>query len=166
MAAVSDPSELLRIEQAYREMRLPQDSAAFRIKREYRRLAKLWHPDTFAYDTPEQRRAAVRMRGINDAYQLIKHAPLRYRVANQAHVRKPSVEPASRHTSLVSDRVEYVVRFVCGVLFGFVVSAGALLSNMSLPIVAVIPFTTGTAAMVFGDRFWYWILQLPWELWP
>src|SRR5687767_2602200 len=108
MAAVRDPSELPRIERAYQVFGLTLDSSALRIKREYRRLAKLWHPDKFPPNTAEQRRATGRMREINDAYQLIKHAPLRYR-ADLTRVRRQSATPPVPRTTLVSDRVEYAV---------------------------------------------------------
>jgi COMPASS component SWD3 len=56
---------------AYRIIGVSPESSALRIKREYRRLAKLWHPDKFPHNTAEQRHAAERMRAINEAYQSI-----------------------------------------------------------------------------------------------
>ncbi len=152
-------------EQAYRVLGLAPDSSALRIKREYRRLAKLWHPDKFPHNTAEQRRATERMREINDAYQLIKHAPLRYR-ANATRAGKPVAEPPVPPTSMAPDRLEYVVRFVCGFMFGVLVSLGALVSDVPMAIAVAIPFATGVAAVVYGDRFWYGILEYSWAWWP
>ena len=152
------------VEQAYRLLGLAPDSSALRIKREYRRLAKLWHPDKFPRNTAEQRHAAERMRAINDAYQSIKHAPLRYR--NYATGGGPVATPPVPRTSMAPDTLEYVVRFVCGFLFGVLVSLGAFVSDVPVAIAAAIPFATGVAAVVYGDRFWYGILEYPWAWWP
>jgi len=163
MAAIRDLSALPRIEQAYRVLGLTPDSSGLRIKREYRRLAKIWHPDKCPHNTAEQRRATERMREINDAYQLIKHAPLRYR-ADASRVGRPSVTPPVPRTTLVSDKVEYAVRFVCGFAFGLFVSVAALISDVPVAIAAAVPLAAGLAAVVYGDRFWYWMLK-HWWIW-
>jgi DnaJ-domain-containing protein 1 len=152
-------------EHAYRVLGLPSDSSALRIKREYRRLAKLWHPDKFPHNTAEQRHAAERMRAINSAYQSIKHAPLRYR-AYAARARTQPSQPPEPTRSMEPDTLEYVVRFVCGFLFGLLVTVAALASDIPVPIAVAIPFATGVAAAVYGDRFWYGVLDLPWGWWP
>ena len=147
-------------DQAYRVLGLAPDSSALRIKREYRRLAKRWHPDKFPLNTPEQRDAAERMRAINEAYQSIKHAPLRYRA--YATGPGPVVTPPVPRTSMAPDRFEYVVRFVCGFLFGGLVIVPLLISDVPMAIAVAIPFATGIAAVVYGDRFWYAVLDFPW----
>jgi DnaJ-domain-containing protein 1 len=164
MASARAPFGLPHADHAYRVLGLAPDSSALRIKREYRRLAKLWHPDKFPHDTAEQRHAAERMRAINDAYRSIKHAPLRYRV--YATGGGPVVTPPVPRTSMASDTLEYVVRFICGFLFGVLVSFAALVSDVPVAIAVAIPFATGVAAVVYGDRFWYWILEFSWALWP
>lgn len=164
MAEVREPSEFARIEQAYRAFDVPRDSSALRIKREYRRLAKLWHPDKFAQNTQEQRRATERMREINDAYQLIKHAPFRYRADVLPRVAKRSVGSVVRRTAPMTDKVEYIVRFVTGAAFGLFVSLVLLMLDASVAIAMVLPLLTGAASAVFGDRFWYWVLK-HWWMW-
>jgi hypothetical protein len=54
---------------------------------------------------------------------------------------------------------------VCGLLFGVVVGFAALLADAPLAIVVITPLATGTAAMIFGDQFWYWVLKLSWVWW-
>lgn len=130
-----------------------------RIKREYRRLAKLWHPDRFLHNSPDQRRAAERMRAINDAYRLISHAPLRYGAAAGGGAPRSSGTVRARSAPLVSEKFEYTYRFVCGFLLGVVAGFAALLADMPVLVAAIIPIATGFAAMVFGDRFWYWALK-------
>ena len=165
MASPADHVELESIEHAYRVLGVSRESSALRIKREYRRLAGMWHPDKFVHDSADQRRATERMREINAAFQLARHAPLRYRreVVSQPAERRPRSEPL--RTMDITDRTEYVVRFVCGVVFGVAVSLALLLSEAPVAVVAVLPLFTGAAAAVFGDKFWYWALR-SWWLWP
>lgn len=58
------------------------DSAA--IRRAHKRLAKQHHPDRFPAGTAEQQQATTRMAEINDAYRLIREAPLRYHRVSKA----------------------------------------------------------------------------------
>ena len=104
------------------------------------------------------------MREINAAFQLVKHAPLRYRLdaASQPPERRSGSEPVG--TMVVTDRAEYIVRLVCGVVFGLAVSLLLLLTDAPVAVVAVLPLLTGAASAVFGDRFWYWVLK-SWWLW-
>jgi hypothetical protein len=58
------------------------DSAA--IRQAHKRLAKQHHPDRFPIGSAEQQRATAHMAAINDAYGLIRDAPLRYRQVSTA----------------------------------------------------------------------------------
>jgi hypothetical protein len=49
-------------------------------------------------------------------------------------------------------------------MFGLFVSFAALVSDVPVAIAAAIPFATGVAAVVYSDRFWYWILR-HWWIW-
>ena len=122
MTAPADDVELPAIENAYRVLGVSRDSSALRIKREYRRLARMCHPDKFAHNTPDQKRAAERMREINVAFRLVKHAPLRYRSDSASQTGKGRQGTGPARTIAVTDRTEYIVRFVCGVVFGVAVS--------------------------------------------
>jgi hypothetical protein len=164
MSTTQPASELARVEEAYRVLGVPTDSSALRIKREYRRLARTWHPDKFADNAPEQRRATERMREINDAFQLAKHAPLRFRVNVRPGSENVTVASRARRTAPVTDTAEYIVRFVAGVAFGLFVSLLLTLGDVPLSVLVAIPLVTGGASAVFGDRFWYLVLRL-WWLW-
>lgn len=48
------------------------------IRQAHKRLAKQHHPDRFQAGSAEQQQATARMAEINDAYRLIREAPLRY----------------------------------------------------------------------------------------
>jgi hypothetical protein len=178
MASMAGPSQLARLEQAYRVLGVLPDSSALRIRSEYRRLARRSHPDTLPPDSPQQRHASVRMREINDAYELIKHAPLRFYVDAQPDVAQPDVaappvgspplERAPREsvtrTTPVSDTAEYGVRFVAGAVAGLVLDIKLVFLGAPLAVVVVLPLLTGGASALFGDDFWYWVLRF-WWLW-
>lgn len=56
----------------YNVLGVPSTSSDEEIRRAYRELAKIYHPDNFATD-PEQRKAAEeKMKEINDAFQQIR----------------------------------------------------------------------------------------------
>jgi curved DNA-binding protein CbpA len=164
MAATTDRVELAAIEQAYRALGVPADSSALRIKRDYRHLVRRWHPDRFAHNTNEQRHATERMREINHAYELAKHAPLRYRYDARRAAASTGDEPALRRTEPVPDIVEYIVRFVAGFAFGLFVSFLLMLADAPVAALAIAPVLTGGASAVLGDRFWYLVLK-HWWLW-
>jgi hypothetical protein len=136
------------IETAYRVLGVPPDSSALRIKREYRRLARLWHPDKFAHDPREQRRATERMREINAAYELVKHAPLRYRSDARSRTAALGARPVARRTAPLADTIEYVVRFVAGFAFGLVVAFLLSVGDISVALIVIVPLLTGTASVV------------------
>ena len=67
-------------------------------------------------------------------------------------------ETSTQRTPMVPT-LEYVVRLVCGFMFGCFVGFSVLSSNTAWPVAAAIPFACGAAAVVFGDRFWYWAFK-------
>jgi hypothetical protein len=159
-------SELARIKRAYQVLGVLPNSSALRIKREYWRQARRWHPDKWPHDSPQQRHASERMREINEAFRIVKHAPLRYHVDSQstAAVRTQAGEPVVRRTAPIPDKVEYTVRFATGGAFGLFVSLVLVLSDVPIALAVVVPFVTAAAATVLGDRFWHWVLKY-WWLW-
>jgi hypothetical protein len=54
------------------------------IRQAHKRLAKQHHPDRFPAGSAEQQQATARMAEINDAYRLIREAPLRYHRVSKA----------------------------------------------------------------------------------
>jgi DnaJ-like protein len=59
------------VRRAYAVLGLSPPVAEATVKRQYRRLAKLWHPDRHSSDPVGREEAARRMREINDAYHRV-----------------------------------------------------------------------------------------------
>src|SRR5207245_9920926 len=55
----------------YKPLGIPKAASAERIKRSYRKLVKLYHPDQFPSRSMEQAEAEKRMRDINAAYSVL-----------------------------------------------------------------------------------------------
>jgi hypothetical protein len=178
VAPMARPSKFAALEHAYRVLGVLPNSSALEIRRAYRQLAKTWHPDRVAHDSPQQQRATQRMLEINEAFDLIKHAPLRFHVDAQPEVVTPPADwtwtssstptsptPVAYRSEPVPDFLEYVVRFVAGLLFGaFISFFGLFLRGNSLPLAFALPLLFAIGSTIFGDRFWYIILRVIW-LW-
>jgi curved DNA-binding protein CbpA len=162
-----DADELRRLRSAYQVLGVPPSSAAAEIKREFRRLAKTWHPDKWPAGSPQQAKAADRMREINLAFEAIRHAPLRYhieghpRVAARAAARGREVR---RESVPITDYTEYAVRFVMGTFFGLFlcVVLACRVSEMPVALWVAIPMATGLASAYFGNAFWSAVLESLW----
>ena len=59
-----------------------------------------------------------------------------------------------------------VIRFICGFVFGVLLSLGTVVSDVPVAIAIAIPFVTGVAAVAYGDRFWRGILGHLFVWWP
>src|SRR5437899_12123606 len=72
--AAALPSRLPRLNSMrshYETLGIPKEASAERIKRSYRKLVKLYHPDQFPSRSREQAEAEKRMRDINVAYSIL-----------------------------------------------------------------------------------------------
>jgi DnaJ-class molecular chaperone len=72
--ATSSPSRLPRLNfmrSHYETLGIPKEASAERIKRSYRKLVKLYHPDQFPGRSREQAETEKRMRDINVAYSVL-----------------------------------------------------------------------------------------------
>ena len=85
----SAPPDVHELVAAYRTLGLEPQASSVAIRTRYRELAQLDHPDKWPHGSAEQVAAAERMREINAAYGLIKHAPLQHRAAPG----EPTTEP-------------------------------------------------------------------------
>ena len=63
---------------AYKMLGVDYAAESSTIRQAHRRLAKQHHPDKYPAGSPEQQQASARMAEINDAYRLIREAPLRH----------------------------------------------------------------------------------------
>ena len=60
------------ISRCYRILGLPPSAPVDDVKRAYRDLAKVWHPDRFAGDERLQKKAQDNLKRINEAYDRLK----------------------------------------------------------------------------------------------
>ena len=162
-----DPADLKELRRAYQTLGVPAVASAHAIKQEYRRRAKQFHPDRWPAGSDAQARASEQMRELNAAYALARHAPLRYHVESHPRVEARAEKrgrPAVRPTVHLTDRSEYVVRFLLGALVGGVLSLALLWSGTteSVPLLVAIPIGCGVLSILFGDDFWSFVLELVW----
>jgi DnaJ-like protein len=69
---------------AYKVLGVDYTANSAAIRQAHKRLAKQHHPDKFPAGSAEQQQATARMAEINDAYRLIREAPLRYHRVSKA----------------------------------------------------------------------------------
>ena len=163
----TEPSDLRALREAYHTLGVAPGASAHAIKQEYRRRAKQFHPDRWPAGSDAQGRASEQMRALNAAYALARHAPLRYHVESHPRVEARAERrgrPTPRPTVHLTDRSEYVVRFILGALVGAVLSLALLWSGTteSVPLLIGIPVATGALSILFGDDFWHFVLDLVW----
>lgn len=163
--------EIFKLKQAYHMLGVQFESSAPAIKRVYWRLAKQWHPDKNRSDFSLQKTATERMKELNEAYSRIRHAPLRYHIETFPQIRQSYIktQKTSKYceTLPITDYFEIGVRFVCGCLFGLLLTMNLMLYDVRWITVSgfVLTFLCGYCAVRFGDRFWHWILGKAWLLW-
>jgi hypothetical protein len=79
MSESSDSIEKDKVYKAYSLLDvIPGDSAA-QIRSSYRKQVAMFHPDKFSSNPGDQAQATEKMKAINEAYTLIRHAPLSHR---------------------------------------------------------------------------------------
>lgn len=61
----------MRLDDCYRLLDLDPRASAEEVKRAYRDLTKIWHPDRFAHDAALRTRAEEKLKAINEAYETI-----------------------------------------------------------------------------------------------
>ena len=86
---VRSPDLLAR---AYATLELSPGCSQRDATRQYKRLVKRWHPDRYAHDPQGQAEAALRLREINRAFALIRHAH-----------RAQEARPAPSETSVLNE---------------------------------------------------------------
>jgi len=164
---------------AYQVLGISHDASAHSIKQAYRRLIKRWHPDLATPGTTSHNESTQMTLLINEAYSKIANAPLRYRATAYYQPRAtnsvpsykaaPQYQRQSEQETLRDEdlpniaRIEYWVRFVCGFLFGLLMSFIFLVElalhssdhgSFLLVVCAAIPFACAFGSARFGDQFW------------
>jgi hypothetical protein len=166
---------LAELRRAYQVLGVPPEGTAHVIRQAYRRLVKRWHPDLYPIGSKAHTEATEMTKRINEAYAAIAQAPLRYYVerthgeetGRAGQTRWPRATQTIRVTFVDfrrPDRLEFWVRFVCGGVFGMVLTLAVIASEMpdSVPhpallvlgiLILVLACAFGSAR--YGDKFWY-----------
>lgn len=160
------------LERSYQVLGVGAYASALEIRRQYRRLARQWHPDRFRSGSEQQAEASERMQEINRAYGQIRYAPLRFAGA-QAHGPRrasrliiPVCEDGGAQVSGASNCcVESVLRFTTGAAGGLVLAGLMLVSSggfeeILVPLAFVLPLISGWLTLRFGDGLWRLMIEL------
>ncbi len=166
---------------AYRVLGVPLSATAISIKENYRRLMKRWHPDLFANGSEKQSEANRMTSLINQAYEKIENAPLKYYENNRSPApaawpngsrpmgRRAFVDPPDPFRNM--ERVEFWVKFGIGGVFGALFGLGSLLRLYTyqdpgtwgaLAILAGTMLLFGIGSVKGGDKFWDVIFRRSW----
>jgi hypothetical protein len=174
-------TEVEELNRNYNLLDVPISATAQAIRQAYHLIVKRWHPDLYPDGSREQAEATQMMKLVNEAYAHIQHAPLRYHIESYPDVKNTRARTqASYHSAQVphawrqrenlpiTDRMEYWVRFVCGALFGLLISSWAMVVLSYHPFLAVsicfvVTVVCARKAAREGDRFWYRILAFSWR---
>jgi curved DNA-binding protein CbpA len=173
------PADLMDIKKAYLTLNIPFTAPAPLIKKAYLALVKKWHPDRLPQGSLEHVKATERMKEINNAYALVRHAPLRYHISSypQAEERRKqsttvqdSAASETKDTMPINDRGEFWLRFIFGAFTGAFFGLSWLLSfydNERIAIGGYIIIILGFAlcSVRWGSRFWETIIRY-WWVWP
>ncbi len=162
-----------RLRNAYQVLDVPETASALAIKSNYRKLVKRWHPDRPATSAATAAEATMVTKLINEAYALIKNAPLRYYAGLSTKRAEPQHAPQRTPKTKLSSvddvdlskmffnekRIEYAVRIVCGMFAGAFVGLSVsvdLVRTAPEILVAIAVGAIGFAAgaVKYGDKFW------------
>jgi hypothetical protein len=130
--------ELMEFRNAYLVLNIPHNASAKLVKKAFRAMIKKWHPDLFPAGSDDQTLATEMMQKINEAYALVKDAPLLYSVTeNTAFTHTGTREPeAATDESPDYNDVPYpiwlrIAIFILGLFIGAVL-VGPIILSMSL----------------------------------
>ena len=121
--------------QAYTLLNVKPGDSVETIRQEYRKLARTYHPDKLSSTPSFMAEATEKMKAINEAYSLIKCAPLSGN--DTAPVETPDSWVADAHqskaeTSNKTGRFETITHFIYGAIIGAGFSFIVLLVGMPL----------------------------------
>jgi hypothetical protein len=81
----------MRVADAYRLLEIEPGATDDEVRRAWRDMTKVWHPDRFAHDAELQRKAQEKLKEINGAYETI----MADRAGGGGWRRRPADEPRS-----------------------------------------------------------------------
>jgi DnaJ domain len=67
---------MMNVYSAYKILHVSPSDSTIKIKKQYKKLVRQFHPDNFAYDAVTRKEAEEYLKTINEAYAMIKDAPL------------------------------------------------------------------------------------------
>lgn len=165
--------DLFAFMDAYKVLGVEYSADSSEIRRVHRRLARLHHPDKHPAGSPEQQEATARMAQINDAYRLVREAPLRYhRVSRASDPDTPwqdtELDEAIRRARANRD-VDLMMTIGLGVVALFIVPffvsslipAVALAGPFRLPLAMALGL--GSSVLMWsllGPRMWQMLLKI------
>ena len=145
--------DLFAFMDAYKVLGVDYTADSASIRRAHKRLAKQHHPDRFPAGSAEQQQATARMAEINDAYRLIREAPLRYHRVSKAS------DPTTPWTDIELDdairraRINQVVDRSTTIAL---IAVAAIAVPLFASTVAVLKALPLTAALVLGWTVMLW----------
>jgi curved DNA-binding protein CbpA len=90
---------------------LEPGASAEEIKRAYRELVKVWHPDRFAYDSRLQKKAEEKLKKINGAYEQLQSIGFSYQDTGPRPNPEPQESTAEEPTSKASSFNDTIAKF-------------------------------------------------------
>jgi len=178
------------LQKAYNLLDLNYTDTAHVIRRKYRTLVKKWHPDKWMHDLDQQKTATRNIQAITNAFQLIKHAPLRYHISTHPRWQKAkspengttsgsgwssgqqptynnnSNENHEPHCYIRNDLLEDILRLSTGAVVGVILAWLVFDMFFNLKGERLYLAYFGTSAfssigtLICGNRFWFNVMDL------
>jgi len=132
----------MRLEECYRMLDLTSRASPDEVRRAWRELTRVWHPDRFGHDELLRRRAEEKLKAINEAYAAIrKSGSSEWAESSSEGPGEPS-RGASIPQGRTSKRRQWA--FTCTLLALFILSRrptpGALIVAVALFVAAAVFF--------------------------
>jgi curved DNA-binding protein CbpA len=172
MPSTGTKADIYALMNAYAVLEVPYTATAGDIRRAFRQLASVRHPDKCAEGSPDQQRATERMIQLNAAYDLIRDAPLRHhRISKATGADEPWTDAELEEAIRRGHAARRAEEIGSSVVFGALGALVALMlmtrlhgpmSNFAGYSVAVIA-VCGMLGALMGRRFlnlWYVLDQL------
>ena len=176
---LTSENQSITLKRAYEILGVADSASTISIKLAYRRLAKRWHPDLYPKGSATRDEAAYMMRVVNEAYNAISHAPLRYSSAREGHAPAKPERGESAGESVVesgplpvTSRVDFWARFLTGTAFSGVIGVSVVMEfnelrssgygALFLVGVAVLISASAFTAARYGDSLWAKALDRWW----
>ncbi len=64
----------MKISEAFEKLEIPPNSNLEEVQSAYRTLSKIWHPDRFTVGSAAQKKAEIKQRELNEAFEILKKA--------------------------------------------------------------------------------------------